>query len=119
VKTSWDIDAIREADHRAGRYFFSPDTMRFFNSRILPTIYQGPGGVYFITSEKFTGSSGVSAPRKYTVRQFISDPVDVRSVAGFNQMSKRQAQTIAAVLAAGHGVAHLGIPAIAVETETR
>jgi hypothetical protein len=113
----WDIDAIREADFRAGRYFFSADTMKFFSGRILPTVYQGPGGIYFLTSEKFTGSNGVSAPRKYTVRQFISDPVDIRSVAGFNQLSKRHGQTIAAVLAAGHGVAHLGIPAVATEAD--
>jgi len=114
---NWTIDAIRETDHRAGRYFFSADTMRFFNSRILPTVYEGPGGIYFITSEKFRGSDGTSAPRKYTIRQFIPDPVNIRSVAGFNQMSKPQAQVTASVLAAGHGVAHLGIPAVAVRAE--
>jgi hypothetical protein len=111
----WTIDAIREADHRAGRHFFSADTMKFFNSRILPTVYQGPGGVYFITSEKFRGSDGVSAPRKYTIRQFIPDPVNIRSIAGFNKMTKPQAQVTARVLAAGHGVVGLGIPPVAAE----
>jgi hypothetical protein len=115
----WDIDAIREADHRAGRYFFSADTMRFFSSRVLPIVYQGPGGVYFLTSEKFTASNGQTEGRKYTIRRFTQSPVDIRTVASFCRMTKRKAQTIAAVLAAGHGVAHLGIPAIAVETETR
>ncbi len=110
-KRTWTIDAIREADHRAGRYFFSADTMKFFNSRVLPTVYEGPGGVYFITSEKFRSSDGVSAPRKYTIRQFTSDPVNIRTVAGFNQMSKRQAHVMAKVLAAaGHG-----IPAVTAE----
>jgi hypothetical protein len=108
------INAIREADRRAGRYFFSPDTMKFFNSRILPTVYEGPGGVYFLTSEKFRGSDGVSAPRKYTIRQFTSDPVNIRTVAGFNQMTRRRAQTIAQVLAV-YGIAHLGIPAVTAE----
>jgi len=98
-RTIWTIDAIRESDHRAGRYFFSADTMKFFDSRVLPTVYEGPGGVYFITSEKFRGSDGVSAPRKYSVRQFIPDPVDIRTVAGFNQMGKRKAQVMAKVLA--------------------
>ena len=112
---TWTIAAIREADHRAGRYFFSADTMKFFNSRVLPTVYEGPGGVYFITSEKFRGSDGVSAPRKYTIRRFTPDPVNIRTVAGFNQMSKRQAQVVAKVLAAGHGVVHLGIPAAKAE----
>ena len=112
---TWTIAAIREADHRAGRYFFSADTMKFFNSRVLPTVYEGPGGVYFITSEKFRGSDGASAPRKYTIRQFTPDPVNIRTVAGFNQMSKRQAQVMAKVLAAGHGVVHLGIPPVTAE----
>ena len=112
---TWTIAAIREADHRAGRYFFSPDTMRFFNSRVLPAVYEGPGGVYFLTSEKFRGSDGVSAPRKYTIRRFTPDPVNIRTVAGFNQMSKRQAQVTAKVLAAGHGVVHLGIPPVTAE----
>jgi hypothetical protein len=115
----WTIDQIREADHRAGRYFFSADTMRFFSSRILPTVYQGPGGIFFITSEQFRGSDGVSAPRKYTCRKFTTDPVDIRTVAGFNNMSKKQAQTIASVLAAGHGVQHLGIPPVAAEQVVR
>lgn len=112
---TWTIDAIREADHRAGRYFFSADTIKFFNSRVLPTVYEGPGGVYFITSEKFTGSNGVSAARKYTIRHFTPDPVNIRSVAGFNKMTKHQAQVIARVLAAGHGVVHLGIPPVVTE----
>src|SRR5258708_681599 len=111
----WTIDAIREADLRAGRYFFSADTMKFFSSRVLPTVYEGPGGIYFITSEKFTASNGGSESRKYTIRQFTPDPVNIRTVAGFNQMSKRQAQITAKVLAAGHGVVHLGIPAVAAE----
>jgi hypothetical protein len=108
---SWTIQTIREADQRAGRFFFSASTMRFFSSRILPTIYQGPGGIYFLMSEQFRGSDGV-APRKYSIRQFTPEPVNIRTVAGFNQMSKKQAQTVAAVLAAGHGIAHLGIPAV-------
>ncbi len=114
-KRTWTIDAIREADHRARRYFFSADTMKFFDSRVLPTVYEGPGGVYFITSEKFRPSDGVSAPRKYTIRQFIPDSVNIRTVAPFNQMSKHQAQVTAKVLAAGHGVVHLGIPPVTAE----
>ena len=47
-----------------GGYWFSPDTMRFFKSRIHD-VYQVPnaGGWAFITSEK--GPTGV---RAYTVR---------------------------------------------------
>src|SRR4051812_13913442 len=42
-------------------HFFSPDTMRFFKSRVLETLY-GKGRV-FVTSEK-DGDN----PRRYTVR---------------------------------------------------
>lgn len=99
---TWTIDAIREADHPAGRYFFSAETIKFFNSRVLPTVYEGPGGVYFITSEKFTGSNGVSAARKYTIRQFTPDPVNIRSVAGFNKMTNRDEATPDNDFVAGH-----------------
>lgn len=108
----WTIDLIREADRRAGRYFFSASTMRFFSSRVLPSVYEGPGGIYFLTSEQFRGSDGVSAPRKYTIRKFTPDPVDIRTVAGFNQMTKHQAQVAVKVLAAGHGIVALGIPPV-------
>jgi len=61
---------IRAANKAAGFYFFEPATLRFFDSRILRAVYQGPGGVYFITSEQFHGSGGYTAPRKHTVRKF-------------------------------------------------
>lgn len=44
-----DIEQIKQANREAGRFFFSPDTMRFFASRVLPTVY---GGRFFVTSEK-------------------------------------------------------------------
>ena len=68
VYTSEDIRAI--ADH-AGSFYFSPDTMRFFSSRILPDAWQidgyatAPGRRYvFVTSERH----GDDAPRHYAVR---------------------------------------------------
>lgn len=47
-----------------GGYFFSKDSMRFFNSRIHTDVY---GGCVFVTSEK--NKSGYHEyPRLYTVR---------------------------------------------------
>lgn len=70
VHTVADIRAI--ADH-AGSFFFSRDTMRFFNSRLLEGIYPGgdskavPGAVfYFVTSEAYGDD-----PRHYTVRRAV------------------------------------------------
>lgn len=67
IYTVSDIEAV--ADH-AGSYFFKPDTMRFFNSRILTGIIAldghkaVPGARFlFITSERYEDE-----PRHYTVR---------------------------------------------------
>lgn len=95
----WDIDDIKMADRAAGRFFFEP-SMRFFRSRIGQTVYQGQGGIYFVTSEQFVGSQG-ETPRKYTVRQFIPSPVDIRTVSGFNNCSKAEAVRVAKELAKG------------------
>jgi len=43
------IDEIKKANALAGGKWFSPDTMHFFRSHILPYVY---GGRYFITSEQ-------------------------------------------------------------------
>jgi hypothetical protein len=55
---------ISEATH-AGSHFFDESTLRFFSSRILPTVY---GGCYFITSERDTYRD--SNPRLYTIRKY-------------------------------------------------
>ncbi len=62
------IDQIKAANKAAGCHWFSPDTLRFFGSRILPTVYAGN---VFITSE-YAGFD--RSGRAYTVRQF--DPTD-------------------------------------------
>lgn len=62
----WTIQEIERWNDWSGHYFFTPDTKRFFRSRILDEVFQGPGGVYFVTSERF----GPEAPRRYSVRQF-------------------------------------------------
>lgn len=46
------IQEIKRANRKAGQYFFSPDTMRFFASRVSSSVFEGAGGIYFITSEK-------------------------------------------------------------------
>jgi hypothetical protein len=45
-------------------YYFSRDTMRFFNSRLLSGFHHTEKGLIFITSEKFDYKS----PRLYSVR---------------------------------------------------
>lgn len=68
----WTIASIRAANRAAGGHWFDRQTMKHFGSRVLGYVYQGAGGVYFVSSERnrYDPSEGV----RYTVRRF--DPVD-------------------------------------------
>jgi hypothetical protein len=95
------MDAIKAANAKAGFYFFERATLRFFRSRIGQTVYEGPGGTYFVTSEQFVGSGGYAAPRAYTVRRFNPDG-DIDTVGPkFNTVTKAVAARIARQMAAG------------------
>lgn len=61
------IADVKEANKASGRYFFSPDTMRFFDSQIESTLYRNQ---CFITSEKACFSDYT---RVYHVRRARSD----------------------------------------------
>lgn len=54
---------------QAKGHWFDRDTMRFFRSRIPEYAVEGPGGIYFHSSER--GPSGV---RRYSVRRAIPAP---------------------------------------------
>ena len=57
------IAAIRQANKASGRYWFSRDTLEFFDSKIYPAIY---GGYWFVSSEK---TSFDDYRRRYHVNQ--------------------------------------------------
>lgn len=74
ARKKYTVEAMRACQRKKGLHFFDADTMRFFKSRIEwmghgpfanDPVIQGPGGVFFVTSEKNNGH-----PRKYTVRRF-------------------------------------------------
>jgi hypothetical protein len=72
-----NIEEIRAANRDAGLFFFSPDTMRFFRSRVGRELY---GGRFFITSEQFDDA----APRWYSVRCANRDgSIDTVSFQGY------------------------------------
>ena len=48
-----DIDHIKRVNARTGHYFFSPDTMYFFNSTVYDQVY---GGRFFVTRVRVGGS---------------------------------------------------------------
>jgi len=62
------IDQIEADNKEIGHHWFSPDTMRFFNSRVCSTVYQGH---LFISSEKFDEKS----PRLYGVRACVEGKI--------------------------------------------
>ena len=68
--TMYDIELTNK---QKGQHWFDPSSKRFFRSRYGQTVYHGPGGIYFVSSEQFIGSNGNAAPRLYTVRQFTPE----------------------------------------------
>lgn len=98
MKKYYSVSDI-ERDHKG--YFFQKESMRFFRSRILDTVYQGRGGVFFVTSEKFVSSCGFADKRKYTVRRFKLKNKSIVSVTKFNSLSRRTAQKYADLMARG------------------
>jgi len=68
--TTIDIDYIKTANKVRGFFFFEPATLRGFSSRIMADVFEGPGGIFFVTSEKRRGFRCEDGERLYTVRRF-------------------------------------------------
>ena len=83
---NYTISDIKEINAAHGLHFFERSTMRFFRSKTERGVYQGPGGIYFITSEQFVGSDGHAEPRKYTVRCFSPESGCCQTVGPFNEI---------------------------------
>lgn len=81
-----------------GRHWFDAGSMRFFRTRLPQAAYKGDGGIYFVTSERFTSSRG-SLPRAYSVRKLVG-PGRIETIGEFNAMTKAQANGMAKRLAA-------------------
>ena len=69
-----------EANRRKGGHFFDPKTMRAFQSRVLDTVYEGPGGIFFVTSERVD-----TGPRFYKVRHFYPDTGGITTYQGYSK----------------------------------
>lgn len=86
MRTMWILSTIRRANIAAGGHWFDRSTLRFFNSRVYRTVYQGPGGVYFVSWESYDGING-----DFTVRQFNPDTGDVRTYGDIMSHKTRKA----------------------------
>jgi hypothetical protein len=83
---TFTIESIKAANTAAGLHFFDADTMRFFRSRVSGEVFQGPGGVYFVTSEQFV-FRGEADRRKFTVRAFEPATGRVHKASGFGEFT--------------------------------
>lgn len=88
---------IVEENKRAGFKFFNPDTMRCFGSRVMEDAWDGPGGVFFVTSEREPSSR----ERWYKVRRFEPSTARVASADCPRFATAYQAKTAAAKLSRG------------------
>jgi len=83
------LATIKRESAELGSLFFDKGAVRFFNSRLIEHIHEGPGGTFFITSEQFDENT----PRLYTVRKF--DPSKgrgcVETVGEFQQYETSRA----------------------------
>lgn len=86
----YSVDDLKRCNRYAGQHFFDADTMRFFKSRVSDSLYSGPSGVFFVTSEK-----GPNNVRGYTVRQFDCQNASVDTVGPFNELSRSTAHRLA------------------------
>jgi hypothetical protein len=98
-----NIRDIQRANKQSGHFFFEPESLRFFDSRIGRKVYEGPGGVYFTTSERFKPLEGTPLARRYTVRQFDPSTSQVSTVGKFQDYPDAHGATFeAARLAAAY-----------------
>ena len=94
----WMVERIEEANRAAGQYFFEADTKRFFRSRTLQGTHEGPGGVFFVTSEK---AGFEDRTRVRTIRVFIPATGEVATACEEKFATTYQAKKAATELAAG------------------
>ena len=78
------IAEAREANANAGYYWFTPDALRFFSSRLPKSVLPVDNGALFVSSERFERTE----PRRYSIR-FIHDNGKVETVGEFRQYATR------------------------------
>ena len=90
----YTTDEIRKA---ATGHFFDRDTMRFFDSRVMLDAFDGPGGCYFVTSERMRGICNYPAGKRlYTVRRFNRKTGAVTTPQSFQGFASRNGALAAA-----------------------
>lgn len=96
----YTINKIQDEMNRSGSHWWDRDSMRFFGTRVSEKVYQGSGGVYFVTSEKPPHGA-----RSYSVRRYDPAEKSIDTVGEFCSMTRDHAHREAARLAGHNAVA--------------
>lgn len=80
----FSIDAIKKTNDKAGLFFFSPSTMRWFKSRVSSNVFPTPHGAVFITSERNDGY-----PRLFTTRYIHENTGHIETIGEFQEFKSR------------------------------
>lgn len=96
----WTINGIKEASRAAGSHWFDPDTMRSFGTKVLPTVYQGEGGIFFVTEDD---QYRRELPRLCTVRKWEPANASIGTASELASMTRKAAMKLARALATGNG----------------
>lgn len=91
----YTINQIQDEMTRDGSHWWDRDSMRFFQCRVGDQVYQGPGGIYFVTSEKPSDGK-----RAFSVRQYFPASKSIDTVGEFCSMSRSVAHRVASDMAA-------------------
>ena len=96
----WSMDQIRASNRAVGHHWFDPDTLAFFDSEVEEAVYEGPSGVFFVSSEQFHNGA-YSRPRRWTVRQFDPESGHINTAGPFNKLDRDVAKEHASKFASG------------------
>lgn len=85
------IEDIKSANAANGQYWFSPQSLKFFSSKIENKVY---GGRLFITSEQFESSDGHKDPRRWSIR-LTEDDGSIWTINGFQEYASKALAEVA------------------------
>jgi len=91
---TYTIGMIQSEMTDAGSHWWDSDSLYFFRCRVGEKVYQGPGGIYFVTSEKSPWDS-----RKHSCRQYIPSDKKIATIGEFCSMTRSGAHKLAKKMA--------------------
>jgi hypothetical protein len=100
-----DISEVIDLNHRAGKYYFSPDTLRFFRARIDRGAFRLPDGQLIFTESVAGGFRGTDAGRTrlYRINAMHPETGEVSRVAEYSTGRARNKALLTFLAETGKG----------------